>query len=153
MKPKLIHLDELANTCGYFTSDTIVNNAYGCNHPNFEDSELVKLNDPYTYADSQKVRLALLRKKYGSWGQIMEAEKEAVKWVREAEFDDELLKEIGVRKQGKCYGFSCPLAYECDLADLKEHDTNLYNEYKDEELGPEGVGADWLIQYTEAKDD
>lgn len=31
-----IDIDELADRCGYFTSETCVNSGYGCNHPEQE---------------------------------------------------------------------------------------------------------------------
>ena len=39
-KTKAIHLDTLVRKCGYFHTDTYVNNGYGCNHPDQEDTEL-----------------------------------------------------------------------------------------------------------------
>ena len=33
------HIDALIERCGYFTSDTTVNNGYGCRHPKQEDVE------------------------------------------------------------------------------------------------------------------
>ncbi len=31
------HIDHVTEACGYFTSDTTVNNGYGCRHPEQED--------------------------------------------------------------------------------------------------------------------
>ncbi|TET97713.1 MAG: hypothetical protein E3J23_08525 [Candidatus Stahlbacteria bacterium] len=39
---------------------------------------------------------------------------------------------IGDKEIGKCYSFSCPLAPEVDHQDLKEHDKDLYNDYKND---------------------
>ncbi len=47
--------------------------------------------------------------------------------------------------QGKCYSFSCPIASECDLEDLKEHDTDLYNEWKNAEYDPSESGAELML--------
>jgi len=33
------HLDAVAEACGFFTSNTTVNNRYGCRHPRQEDVE------------------------------------------------------------------------------------------------------------------
>lgn len=33
------HLDNVTQECGYFASDTTVNNGYGCLHPEQEDQE------------------------------------------------------------------------------------------------------------------
>jgi hypothetical protein len=35
----IIHIDNLTEECGYFTSRTTVNSGYGCRHPEQEDVE------------------------------------------------------------------------------------------------------------------
>lgn len=52
-------------------------------------------------------------------------------------------------KQGKCYSFSCPLANECDLQDLQEHDDELYNDWKDADYEPNEAGAQLMLVYDE----
>lgn len=39
MKRKVAVFDDFAYACHYFTSDTSVNNGYGCNHPEQEESD------------------------------------------------------------------------------------------------------------------
>lgn len=39
MKTILEHIDNLANECGYFTTETTVNNHYGCKHPDQEEQD------------------------------------------------------------------------------------------------------------------
>ena len=34
---KVVHIDELADVCGYFATQTDANNGYGCNHPDQEE--------------------------------------------------------------------------------------------------------------------
>ena len=48
---------------------------------------------------------------------------------------------------GKCFTWACPLGYTTSLDDLKEHDIDLYNEYKNGGHDPEQ--SDWMIQYRE----
>lgn len=48
-------------------------------------------------------------------------------------------------KQGMCYAWSCPLATECDLQDLKEHDPERYDEWKDVEFDPSEAGANLVL--------
>lgn len=48
-------------------------------------------------------------------------------------------------KQGKCYSFSCPLAVECDLQDLKEHDKYYYDLWKNENYEPFEAGAQLML--------
>jgi len=95
---KIIHIDELTDICGFFNSETRVNNCYGCNHPDQESSDI-----------------------------------------------DE---DTGLR-QGKCYSFSCPVATEADLQDLKELDAERYEEWKDEPYDPSDSGAELMIVDTE----
>lgn len=45
---ELIHIDDLCNRCGFFTSDTRVNGAYGCNHKDCGDGFIDSLNQ-YVY--------------------------------------------------------------------------------------------------------
>ena len=56
--------------------------------------------------------------------------------------EDETKKET---RQGKCYSWSCPLAHECDLQDLKENDAELYEEWKDSEYEPNEAGAQLML--------
>ena len=39
MAADIWHIDHVTQACGYFTSDTTVNNGYGCRHPGQEDVE------------------------------------------------------------------------------------------------------------------
>lgn len=50
------------------------------------------------------------------------------------------------KKIGKCYTWSCPVAYHADLKDMKELDPVLYAEYKDE-ADSEGYidNSDWMV--------
>lgn len=40
----VVDLDSLANVCGFFNSETPVNNHYGCNHEDCGETELVRVN-------------------------------------------------------------------------------------------------------------
>ena len=94
MKRKIIHIDEMVEKCGFFTSNTNVNNSYGCKHPDQEE-----IDEDY---ETKK-------------------------------------------PHGKCYAWSCPLANEADLEDMKELDKDLYNEWKDEKYDPTEMGGNYLV--------
>ena len=155
MKRKIIPLDELVAICGYFTGGTPVNNGYGCTHPKCEEKEIVRLNypdsRPHDEQFKQKLFMIAMRKKYGSMHQIIEAVKTkdgkqyAIKVKSELIHDDSFLKQFGCKQMGKCYSFSCPVANEADLEDMKELDNELYNEWKDEEYDPCDAGGDYMI--------
>lgn len=57
MKNKIVNINDLMNVCGYGTSNTQVNNGYGCNHPEQEDTEDVFMDgDGNTeYCESEEV--------------------------------------------------------------------------------------------------
>lgn len=141
----IIHLDRLVHLCGYFTSDTCVNNGYGCNHPDNGESEAVKSSDAWYFVNSNKIMMALLRLKYGSYINALENKEEAGKWLSRAMYNRDHLKSIGVDMQGKCYSFSCPVAHEADLQDMKILDKSLYEEFKDEEYDPTWMGAEYMV--------
>lgn len=84
VKIEPIHIDELTNECGHFTSETNVNGGYGCNHKN------------------------------------------------QSEWDME-----NGKKHGKCYGFSCPIAWLMDEEEWKKlgEDPSDYTE------------GNWLVKF------
>ena len=49
---------------------------------------------------------------------------------------------------GKCYAFDCPLANLADVDDFKNHDADLYEEYKNGE-----ENTRWMIQYRKVSSD
>ncbi len=73
----VVDLDSLANVCGYFNSETPVNNYYGCDHKECGENEIVKIckdgSHDRTKNIEHKILLASLRKKYGSWSSILKA--------------------------------------------------------------------------------
>lgn len=40
MANRIVHIDEMVGICGYFTTETTVNNAYGCKHPDQEETDI-----------------------------------------------------------------------------------------------------------------
>lgn len=51
VKEELLSIDDLARKCGYFTSDTFINNGYGCNHKYCEDGVYIYKNRIVNYWD------------------------------------------------------------------------------------------------------
>lgn len=131
-----IHINAFCCQCGFFNSGTIVNNSYGCDHPEQSEWEYVKANDPEKYADSGKVKLALLRKRFGSYHSIKYQIKKAGDFLNTAMYDPKLLAEINVKMQGKCYAFSCPKASRMEAEDWEERGEN-----------PESYDQDWVLPH------
>ena len=95
---KIIHIDEMVEICGFFTTDIEVNNGYGCKHPEQEETDI----------------------DHCTW-----------------------------KEHGKCYSWSCPLANEADLEDMKEYDMKLYEDWKDERADPTEMGGQYLVIYDD----
>lgn len=151
----VVDLDSLTNVCGYFNSETPVNNYYGCNHKECGENEIVKIckdgSHKRTKNIEHKILLASLRKKYGSWSSILKASeteegKNFINDIRHNKIHEhEFIAQFGCKLQGKCYSFSCPLANQCDLEDLKEYAPDLYDDWKYEEYDPSESGADLML--------
>lgn len=96
-KYHIVEIDDLMNNCGYGTSQTDVNNGYGCNHPEQEETEFCLEENGYTYR------------------------------VNITQDEMEQLKKRGdkhIKKQGRCFPFSCPLGSQCDEQDLLDYDND-----------------------------
>jgi len=152
----VVDLSELTKVCGYFNPDTPVNNSYGCNHPDCEEKEIVRIckddeHERFPKNIEQRILFISLRKKYGSWKNIERvintdegkifADNIRYHKIHEPDF----ISQFGCKLQGKCYSFSCPIASECDLEDLKNHDTYLYNEWRDSDYAPSEGGAELML--------
>jgi hypothetical protein len=48
-------------------------------------------------------------------------------------------------EHGKCMSYSCPLGHAADLEDLKNLNTELYEDWKNEEHDPADSGADLMV--------
>lgn len=153
---KVVDLDEFTRVCGHFNGNTPVNNHYGCDHKDCEEKEIVKIDkngEHNRFPDrvEQKILWACLRKKYGSWKNIVKASetkegKEFINDIRHNKmYDADFIAKFGYKLQGKCYSFSCPLASECDLQGLQEHDQELYEEWENEEYDPSEMGANLML--------
>lgn len=138
---KIVDINDLADVCGFFNGKTPVNNGYGCNHPNVEDSEMVRIIDgeEHRTGDSNKVIKVALRKKYGSFQNIEKAlaTEEGTQYLQllrnDLTNDNSFLKDFGCKIIGKCYSFSCPIATRCDVQDLREYGSDFLSDYEDQD--------------------
>ena len=156
MKPKIIHLDELINICGQFNSNSPVNNGYGCNHQECGDGEFMLIQQDsnsqfyfYNYCENIETKI-YQRHGIFSKKQLVEIKKDKIfrrffEKLKKDPYNEIFLKEVGVKWFGKCYSFSCPLATECDLEDLKKHDSEYYDEWKNEEYEPNEAGGNLML--------
>lgn len=135
MEEELITLDSLTGICGYFNSQTPVNNGYGCNHKDCEEHDLVKIKqdsrDGSFYQDTinKDNHLFIRNKIQNKICQKLEILKELnnndkiynrfFKKLMNNPFSDEFIKTLGLKLQGACFSWSCPLAYEADEEDFE----------------------------------
>jgi len=154
VKPIVVELDELCRVCGYFNSDTNVNNGYGCNAPDNQEAELIKINgevECFKKNLHHQIEIAALRREYGSVAQIRQALESAEGQAflldirRTKVHDRDFVAQFECKLQGKCYSFSCPIAHECDLEDLKEHSPDDYEQWEDEDYDPSEAGAQLML--------
>ena len=141
-----MHIDEMTRICGFFNSQTTVNNHYGCNHADCEETELVKVDkngNHYRCEEKleRQITLIALRKKYGSWAEIMKAYEtvEGKTYLAEIKhnkiYDPDFVAQFGCKIQGKCYSWSCPFGNKADEEDIFENGENP-EDYSD---------GDWLV--------
>ena len=64
--------------------------------------------------------------------------------LQKEEYANIFIKEIGAKWFARCFSFSCPLASEADLEDLKEHNHWGYEEWKNEKYDPTEAGGDFM---------
>jgi len=152
---QIIDLDELAGKCGYFNSECAVNNGYGCNHPDCEDSDIVSFDEYGNQISHYNYELTICRKilqricpNLKDLREIIENDKIFKRYFQKLSdepYHPMFLKTLGLRQQGKCYSFSCPIANEANLEDLKKYDIDYYNEWKDEKYDPSEAEVDLMV--------
>lgn len=116
IKEELIDINTLSSRCGYFTSDTIINNGYGCNHPHCDDGVYTYNGKQINLSDAELIVAKGLTKRNIKCNRRLS--KKFIKKARWLLFS-EYIDLCGVKFQGACYAFSCPLgrlAYPEDFA-------------------------------------
>jgi hypothetical protein len=157
-KTVAINLDSLCSKCGYFESDSGINNGYGCTNKHNDAKVLfIKHKGEYitfNYDRYEDVILFIaqrltkrnivcnrrLRKKFY---------KSAIK-IFDSQSD---FNKYGLKTFSKCFSFSCPIASEADFQDLLETENREeFSEIESEEDMPKGWGDDiMIITLEEAK--
>lgn len=110
IKEELIDINTLSSKCGYFTSATIINNGYGCNHPYCDDGVYTYNGKQISLSDAELIVAKGLTKRNIKCNRRLS--KKFIKKARRLLFS-EYIDLCGVKFQGACYAFSCPL---CRLA-------------------------------------
>lgn len=110
VKKELLSINDLSRKCGYFTSDTIINNGYGCNHPLCYDGVYTYNGKQINLSDAELIVAKGFTKRNMKCNRRLS--KKFIKKARWLLFS-EWIDLFGVKFQGACYAFSCPL---CRLA-------------------------------------
>ena len=114
IKEEILSIDDLARKCGYFTADTFINNGYGCNHKCCEDGVYVYNDRIVNYWDAKIIIAKGLTKRNIKCNRRL-----AKKFIKKAILLLSRRIDIcGVKFQGACFSYSCPLcrlAYPEDL--------------------------------------
>lgn len=110
VKEELLSLNDLSRKCGYFSSDTFIKNGYGCNHPNCYDGVYTYNGKQISSNDAELIVAKGLTKRNIKCNRRLS--KKFIKKVRRLLFS-EYRDLCGVKFQGACHAFSCPL---CRLA-------------------------------------
>lgn len=132
VKEELLSINDLSRKCGYFTSDTIVNNGYGCNHTNCYDGVYTYNGKQISNNDAELIVAKGLTKRNIKCNRRLS--KKFIKKARLLLFS-KWIDLCGVKFQGACYSFSCPL---CRLA--------YPEDFPKFGMSPEDCGDDeWVI--------
>lgn len=131
VKEELLSINDLSRKCGYFTSDTFINNGYGCNHKYCEDGVYIYKNRIVNYWDVELiVAKGLTKRNIKCNRRLSKKFIKKARWLLSSEYRDL----CGVKFQGACYAFSCPLGRLAYPEDFTKFGIDLENRgYGDDE--------------------
>jgi hypothetical protein len=131
MNKELVHIDNLCDSCGFFTSNTPINGGYGCNHKECGDGEYVRNGEVINWYDARLFIAKAFTKRNIRCNRILSR-----KFMKKAAsaLNKNIIK-FGIKFQGSCYTSSCPLGYIAE-----EKDFIMFSE--NSELMAEG---EWLV--------
>lgn len=137
VKEKLLSINDLSRKCGYFSSNTFIKNGYGCNHPNCYDGVYTYNGKQISSDDAELIVVKGLTKRNIKCNRRLSKKfiKKA-RWLLFSEYRDL----CGVKFQGACYAFSCPLGRLAYPEDFTKFGIDLENRDMDDE---------WVIIETE----
>lgn len=108
----IMDLDSFTEICGQFYCDTdnTCNNGYNCKHLECEEADYFNNSNECVDLRSYIIQFELNRG---------ESKSSIQNKLKTNYYDDiKYLKSIGITRVGKCYSFSCPLAYQADKEDV-----------------------------------
>jgi len=149
MKEFITDLTTVSNYCGFFETETGVNNCFGCKHKDAGESDLMqKINGEYHYFYSKGfneisyIACKLTTRKIKCNKRLA---KKFIKKARLIEYDNDVLKKMGLRQAGKCYSWCCPVAYEISFDSIKDYENGSEYDYiESEDEMPEGWGDELM---------
>lgn len=157
-KTVAINLGSLCSKCGYFESDSGINNGFGCTNKHNNAKVLcIKHKGEYITFDYKRYEDVILfiaqritkRNIMCNRRLRKKIQKRAInKLNSQHEFN-----KYGLKTFFKCFSFSCPIGHEADFQDLLETENREeFSEIESEEYMPKGWGDDvMIITLEEAK--
>lgn len=161
MEYVITNLNSVCSNCGFFDSESSVNNGYGCNHRDNEDPKLIKIHKGQDiepdfknyYSNNEDVIIA----KSFTTRNIKCSRRLAKKFWRKAinltqEQRENILNSKGYYYRGQCFGFACPISWSIDFESIKNYGNSSDFQYiENEKEMPWGWGDDLMgIEKSEA---
>lgn len=140
-------LTTLSHYCGFFETETGVNNCFGCKHKDSGERDLMQLkNGRYEYVETYN-EVGFIAKKMTNL-KIKSNRRLAKKFIKKAKkiwLNNDVLKKYGLLQAGKCYSLSCPIAYEVSFDSIKDYENGKdYDYIENEEDMPQGWGDELM---------
>jgi len=142
-------LTTISNYCGFFETETGVNNCFGCKHKDAGEHDLMqKIKGEHHYFENKKYSAIGFIASKLTTRKIRCNKRLAKKFIKKArliEYDNDVIKKMGLLQAGKCYSWCCPIAYEVSFDSIKEYENGSEYEYiESEEEMPEGWGDELM---------
>lgn len=137
-------LNTLCSSCGYFESESGVNNGYGCKRQDCEDGDFLDTKGNYINNYDIKIAISLTKRNIKCNKRLA---KKFLKKARKMNWETTLkhLRKLGIKYYGKCFSFSCPISYPISFDSLNDYrNSKEYIDIKKEEDMPEGWGDDLM---------
>ena len=137
-------LNTLCGSCGFFDSESTVNNGYGCLHKECGDGEFLDSNENYVENTDSIIAMSLTKRNIKCSRRLA---KKFMKKVSKMSFEEQKkhLAKKGIKYYGKCFPFSCPISYTVGFESIDHYVNGKdYDYIENEEDMPEGWGDDLM---------
>lgn len=137
-------LNSLCSNCGFFESESSVNNGFGCLHKGCGDGDFLDRKGNGVQYYDWLIASLLMKRKITCNRRLA---KKMIKKVRKMSFEEQkkCLEKIRIKYHGKCFPFSCPISYEVSFESIGHYENAKdYDHIENEEEMPWGWGDDLM---------